>query len=71
MKERPKGFLSDISRSSEVFDYIVELHEYLWRVVRALEPGASGHLNEQVDHAIGLLEAAARKRPIPPQDRPE
>lgn len=64
MKERPKAFLADLSRGSEVFDYIVELHEYLWRVVRSVEPGASGHLNHHVDRAIDLLEADARRRAL-------
>ena len=56
MKERPKGFLKDLS-DTEVFDYVAELHDYLWRVVRAVAPGASGHLNDYLDHAVALLEA--------------
>lgn len=42
MRTRPEGFLSEefIEHNSEQFDYIRELHEYLWRVVRAINPGA-------------------------------
>jgi hypothetical protein len=53
MKKRSYGFLSDekIDHSSEQFDYIRELHDYLWIFVRAEIPGASGHLNELIDIA--------------------
>lgn len=35
MKNRPDGFLAEdkISHVSEIFDYVRELHLYLWRVV--------------------------------------
>jgi hypothetical protein len=64
MKPRPDGFLSQkhIDHDSEVFDYIVELHEYLWRVARVAFPGASGHLTNYVDRAIEKLEAQEGER---------
>lgn len=54
MKKRSEGFLSEenISHDSEIFDYIRELHEYLWFFVRAADPGASGELNKVVDEAL-------------------
>ena len=58
MKDRTDGFLSDERiRNTEVFDYIQELHGYLWRFVRAVHPGAGGHLDKCVD---GALEAARK-----------
>jgi len=58
MKERTDGFLSEkqISHDSEIFDYIKELHEYLWRFVRVAFPGASYRLDMHVDNAIEKLE---------------
>ena len=57
MKDRPDGFLSDERiHNTEVFDYIRELHEYLWRFVRVALPGASGHLDDYVDKAIEKME---------------
>lgn len=58
MKERPPGFLNArfVPHDSEVFDYIVELHEYLWRVVNAAIPGASGQLSDYIPRAIEILE---------------
>jgi hypothetical protein len=58
MKERSPGFLSDkfINHDSEQFDYIVELHEYLWRFVRAHIPSAGGHISTFLDAAICLAE---------------
>lgn len=58
MKPRPEGFLSEghIAHDSEQFDYIRELHEYLWRFVRAEIPGASGDLTDFVDAAVILAE---------------
>lgn len=62
MKQRPIGFLSkdSIDQDSEQFDYIVELHEYLWRFVRAEFPGASGKLDNYVDSAIERSEGRAQ-----------
>lgn len=58
MKDRTPGFLSDkvINHESEQFDYIVELHHYLWRFVRIHLPGASGNLTELVDIALQVAE---------------
>lgn len=58
MKKREDGFLSNerIKHSSDQFDYISELHEYLWRFVRAFIPGASGSLNQFLDAAIFIAE---------------
>ena len=54
MKERPKYFLADdkIDHDGEIFDYIRELHDYLWRFVRAANPAASGSLSDFVDDAL-------------------
>ncbi len=54
MKKRPDGFLAmdKIDRDGEIFDYIVELHDYLWRFVREVHPWASGNLHNFVDDAL-------------------
>jgi len=59
MKKRSKGFLSNenISHDSEVFDYIKELHQYIWEFVRIQIPSASGNLSEYVDDAILIAKA--------------
>ena len=61
MKKRKEGFLSNqnISHNSEQFDYIVELHEYLWAFVRAEMPSASGNLDDFVDDALKKSKARA------------
>ncbi len=61
MKTRPKGFLAEdkISHESEIFDYIQELHEYLWDFVRVYIKSASGNLDNYVD--IALKEAKHRE----------
>ena len=58
MKPRSKGFLRDelISHESEQFDYIAELHGYLWRFVRVFDPGAGGNLKDYLDKTIELAE---------------
>ena len=58
MKDRLDGFLSEehIDHGGEIFDYIRELHHYLWRVVRVVSPGSSGNLDDYVDGAIDELE---------------
>lgn len=58
MKKRPYGFISEkyISHDSEQFDYIRELHEYLWRFVRVAYPSANGSVRDYVDKAIEKLE---------------
>lgn len=65
VKPRTDGFLGNakVDHNSETFDYITELHSYLWRVVRlAFGQGAGGNLSEHVDAAIGKLEFEASKR---------
>jgi len=63
MKTRPSGFLSEdnIAHDSEIFDYIRELHEYLWRYVRLFRSGASGSLSSTVD---AVLDDAESKRTL-------
>ncbi len=58
MKTRSDGFLADdkIAHDSEVFDYIAELHEYLWKFVKTQMPWASGNLNKYVDVALEILQ---------------
>ena len=58
MKKRPDAFLASdkIAHDSEIFDYISELHTYLWKFVRIAIPGASGRLSNYVDEAIVMLE---------------
>lgn len=52
MKTRPHGFLDPRKCDEEVFDYVTELHEYLWRFVRAVNPGAGGVLGDCLDAAL-------------------
>jgi len=54
MKQRTLGFLRTelIDHDSEQFDYIIELHEYLWKFVRCQLPGASGNLRNYIDIAL-------------------
>uniref|UniRef100_A0A6M3LWG3 Uncharacterized protein n=1 Tax=viral metagenome TaxID=1070528 RepID=A0A6M3LWG3_9ZZZZ len=61
MKIRPKGFLAKdkIDHDGEVFDYIRELHEYLWRWVYTVIPSASGNLNDYLDIAVKEAEHRA------------
>ncbi len=64
MKDRPNGFLAEenIDHDSEIFDYIKELHEYLWRVIRAVNAGENGHLSESLDKNIEALEKCFKGR---------
>lgn len=54
MKTRSTGFLAKdkIDHDGEIFDYIRELHQYLWCFVRIAHPGAGGMLSDCVDSAI-------------------
>jgi hypothetical protein len=63
MKTRPDGFLAHLygdfncyEPDTEVGDYIAELHDYLWRVVRAVRPGASGTIDDYLDDVVEQLE---------------
>jgi len=42
---------------STALDYMLELHRYLWRVVRAVKPGAYGDLYHFLDDVVEQLEA--------------
>jgi hypothetical protein len=66
MKARTKGFLRDelISHESEQFDYIAELHEYLWRFVRCELPGVGGNIKDYIDIALQQAE-----RRVPANER--
>ena len=59
MRERNTGFLAEnnICHASEQFDYIRELHDYLWRFVRYHIPSASGDLIKYIDIAIEMAES--------------
>ena len=54
MKHREQGFLGPdkIDQEGEVFDYIRELHGYLWEFTRHFKPWAMGSLNAHLDDAI-------------------
>lgn len=58
MVKRPDGFLSEenIDHDSEIFKYIRELNDYLWRFVRHYEPGAQGNLADYLDFVLDGLE---------------
>ena len=58
MKDRPKYFIGEdkIDHNGEIFDYIRELHHYLWRFVNAIFPEAQGSLRVHLDNAIEKLE---------------
>jgi len=61
MKTRTKGFLRDelISHESEQFDYISELHDYLWKFIRCELPGAGGNIKDYIDIALQQAERRA------------
>lgn len=54
MKDRPSGHLAEdkIDHNGETFDYIKELHEYLWGFVNAILGNCGGHLADFVDRAL-------------------
>ncbi len=59
MKERPYGFIAEdkIDHNGEIFDYIRELHDYLWRFVYIVNPDAAGSLSDQIDEVLDNLES--------------
>lgn len=63
MKPRPDGFLSEnaISHTSEVFDYITELHGILWKFVYTAIPGAGGNLNSYIFPALAALSSSQQE----------
>ena len=58
MKQRSEGFLRDelISHDSEQFDYIKELHAYLWEFIRCELPSCGGNLNIYLDNLEKTIE---------------
>ena len=62
MKKRSEGFLSEenINQDSEQFDYVRELHDYLWQFVRCELPAASGRLSDYLDIALENAKHRAR-----------
>jgi hypothetical protein len=67
VKKRPEKFLAELFQEPQpmpgVADYIQELHEYLWRFVRAEFPWASGSLEDYVSNAAQSAEFRAKRRP--------
>ncbi len=63
MKKRTDGFLAQdkIDQDGEVFDYIRELHDYLWRFVRCELPFANGKLDNYLDVALEKAEYEKHK----------
>ena len=59
MKKREDGFLASdqIDHETEIFNYIQELHEYLWQFVRVVYPEASGELRDFVDDALDIAKS--------------
>ena len=59
MKKRSDGFLAKgkIDQDGEIFDYIIELHDYLWRFVYTSIPSANGHLTKYVDIALEIAQS--------------
>ena len=45
-----------------VFDYIKEVHDYLWAFIRVAFPYAGGKLDDWVDHALQELEYKKERR---------
>lgn len=66
MKERPMYFLAEdkIDQDGEIFDYIRELHGYLWRFVYIFNPVASGSLSDFIDSALSKGEGVERQDAI-------
>ena len=66
MKPRPRGFLaeSEISHDSEIFDYIHELHDYLWQFVRVFRPMASGYLDDFIDNVLATARGSKEGKVI-------
>ncbi len=63
MKKRNDGFLAQgkIDQDGEIFDYIQELHDYLWKFIRCEIPFASGKLDNYLDIAIQKAEYEKNK----------
>ena len=54
----PEGFLANelISHDSLQFQYISDLHGFLWEVVRIYNPGASGKLDDYWDAILPTID---------------
>ena len=65
MKNRPSGFIAEdkIDHNGEIFDYIRELHQYLWAFVYIFHPGAGGNLSEWVDDTLANA-SCSRIKPV-------
>ena len=63
MRERQKYFLAEdkIDQNGEIFDYIRELHEYLWRFVRLFHPSASGSICDWIDETLNDVKVGRLK----------
>jgi len=63
MKDRPRSFLASVRvEDPEVFDYVLELHRYLWRFIRCHRPGAGGLLHLILDGVVDEAEDKAGYR---------
>ena len=53
-KDRPFGFLEEgiDGFEDERLDYIYELHQKMWELVRKIRPGSSGSLKDNVTVAL-------------------
>ena len=62
MKNRPYGFLANdkIDQNGEIFDYIRELHNYLWKYIRRIIPSANGNLDDYIDLGLEVLDSYNR-----------
>jgi len=67
MKQRPKNFLGEdkIDQNGEIFDYIRELHQYLWKFVYIYYPGAGGSLDEWLDVTLNNVKSGKLKQVSP------
>ncbi len=72
VKTRPRGFLDleeIVAAPGEIFDYVKELHDYLWKFIRAICPGASGTLDDVIDLALAAAAPALSAHEIAKQIR--
>ena len=60
MKPRADGFLAEdkIDHSSEIFDYIKELHLVLWEFCRYFRPGCGGSLTKWIETILPEVRSA-------------
>uniref|UniRef100_A0A6M3IUZ7 Uncharacterized protein n=1 Tax=viral metagenome TaxID=1070528 RepID=A0A6M3IUZ7_9ZZZZ len=62
MKERPRGFIGEdkIDHDGEIFDYIKELHNYLWEFIYIFHPGAGGSLSDWVNDTLDDIKSGRK-----------